>query len=215
MPGIVYLALHYQNENCHPDGRIPYGLDEDAEAWRLSMLAAAGRMAASARRHGAQTIHVALETEPDHSDVIANCPIFGVFRERQAWPRGSWGAAFIDGLQPQPGDLVVTHGRNSAFHSSRLPEHMERLRPDWVIVSGVSTAYVVETTVRHAADIGYNLVVAHDACSTFRRDFHEAALRAMSLLARVASVDDIDAALARPEGLASLPFELREIPADG
>ena len=215
MPGIVYLALHYQNENCHPDGRIPYGLGENAEVWRKSMLAAAGRMAASARRHGAQLIHVALETELDHSDVISNCPIFEVFRERKCWPRGSWGAEFIDGLKPQDGDLVISHGRNSAFHSSRLPEHMARLKPDWVIVSGVSTAYVVETTVRHAADIGYNLVVAHDACSTFRRDFHEASLRAMSLLARVASVDEIDAALGSTQGLASLAFELREITQHG
>lgn len=209
---IVYLALHYQNDNCHPDGRIPYGLGEDAALWRAQMLAAAGRLSEAVRRHGIPVIHVRLETEPDHADVIDNCPIFASFRERQAWPRGSWGAGFIDGLGPREGDIVVSHGRNSAFYGSRLEEYMARLRPDWLIVSGVSTAYVVETTVRHAADIGYRIVVAHDACSTFRRDFHEASLRAMSLLARVASVDEIAAALAGPQGLQSLPFEVREIP---
>ena len=92
---------------------------------------------------------------------------------------------------------------------------MAWLKADWLIVSGVSTAYVVETTVRDAADIGYNLVVAHDACSTFRRDFHDASLRAMSLLARVVSVDQIEAALASPDGLSGLPFELREITEPG
>ncbi|MEZ5658563.1 MAG: cysteine hydrolase [Burkholderiaceae bacterium] len=210
MSGIVYLALHYQNENCHADGRIPFGMDKHAHAWRASMLAAARRMAESARRHGIPIIHVQLETEPDHADVIANCPIFGSFRERGAWPRGSWGARFIDGLEPQAGELVVPHGRNSAFYGSRLPEYMAWLKPDWLIISGVSTAYVVETTVRHAADIGYRLVVPHDACSTFRRDFHQASLRAMSLLARIAAVDEIDAALDSEDGLASLPFELCE-----
>lgn len=210
---VVYLALHYQNENCHADGKIPYGLGEDAVQWRAEMLGNAQRLAGTMREHGAQIIHVRLETQPGHADVICNCPIFSVFKERGAWPVGSWGADFVDGLGAQPGDIDITHGRNSAFYGSRLEEYMAWLRPDWVVVSGVSTAYVVETTVRDAADIGYNLVVAHDACSTFRRDFHEASLRAMSLLARVVSVDQIAAALGAPDGLATLPFELREIPA--
>jgi len=214
MSRIVYLALHYQNENCHADGKIPYGLGEDALQWREQMLGSARQLAKAVHEHDdAQTIHVRLETQPDQVDVICNCPIFSVFKERGAWPVGSWGADFVDGLDAKPGDIDITHGRNSAFYGSRLAEYMAWLKPDWVIVSGVSTAYVVETTVRDAADIGYNLVVAHDACSTFRRDFHEASLRAMSLLARVVSVQQIADALKSPEGLASLPFELREIPA--
>lgn len=212
MAKIVYLALHYQNENCHPDGKIPYGVSPDMQAWREQMLAAAGRLAGAAREHDITIMHVRLQTQPGQVDVIDNCPIFGVFKQVNAWAIDSWGAQFIDGLGPQPGDYVVSHGRNSAFYGSRVEAHMANLKPDWLIVSGVSTAYVVETTVRDAADIGYNLVIAHDACSTFRKDFHEASLRAMSLLGRVARVDDIAAALKSEGGLASLPFELREIP---
>jgi len=208
---VAWLALHYQNENCHADGKIPYGLGEDALEWRAQMLAAAKRLGKGAREADVQVIHVRAVTEPGQWEVIDNCPIFGVFREQSAWPRGSWGADLIEGLGAEDGDIDVEHGRNSAFYGSRLEAHMQRLQPKWLIISGVSTAYVVETTVRDAADIGYNIVVAHDACSTFRRDFHEASLRAMSMLARVASADDIVTALKGP-GLESLPFELREIP---
>lgn len=94
----------------------------------------------------------------------------------------------------------MTHGRNNAFYGSRLDEYMARFRPRRLIVSGVSTAYVVETTVRHAADAGYEVIVASDACSTFRRELHEAALRAMSLLATIATVGEVAAALAGREG---------------
>ncbi len=212
MANIVYLALHYQNENCHPDGKIPYGVSPQMQQWREDMLAAARRMAAVAREHNITIIHVRLETQPDQVDVICNCPVFGVFKDVNAWPVGSWGADFIEGLGPREGDYLATHGRNSAFYGSRVEQYMARLQPDWLIVSGVSTAYVVETTVRDAADIGYKLVVAHDACSTFRRDFHDASLRAMSLLSRIASVDEIAAALSSDDGLESLPFEIREIP---
>jgi len=188
---IVYLALHYQNENCHPDGRIPYGLSADAAAWRAEMLAAAGRLARGLRSANVPVIHVQAVTQPGQTDVVGNCRIFKSFIDRQAWPIGSWGADFIDGLKPEPGDIVVTHGRNNAFYASRLDEYMARLKPRYLVVSGVSTAYVVETTVRHAADAGYEVVVASDACSTFRRELHDASLRAMSLLATIAETDTI------------------------
>jgi len=212
MSKIAYLALHYQNENCHPDGKIPYGVSPEMQQWRSDMLAAASELAQTVRRHDIPIVHVRLETQPGQVDVISNCPIFGVFKDRNAWPVGSWGADFIEGLGPELNDYVATHGRNSAFYGSRVEQYMASLKPEWLIISGVSTAYVVETTVRHAADLGYQLVIAHDACSTFRRDFHEASLRAMSLLGRVASVAEIAAALNSPEGLESLPFDIREIP---
>ena len=61
----------------------------------------------------------------------------------------------------------------------------------------MSTAYVVESTVRHAADIGYDTWVVSDACSTGTLEQHRAALRAMELLATVASKDEVLASFAR------------------
>jgi hypothetical protein len=33
----VLLALHYQNENCHPEGKIKVGIAEREQAWRAEM----------------------------------------------------------------------------------------------------------------------------------------------------------------------------------
>jgi len=209
----VWLALHYQNENCHADGNIPFGLKPEDVEWRAQMLGSAKRLSNGLRKHNVQVIHVQAVTEEGQWEVIDNCPIFGVWRDVKAWPRGSWGAEFVDGLGAQSGDIVIQHGRNSAFYGSRLEEHLNRFKPTWLIVSGVSTAYVVETTVRDAADIGYNLVVAGDACSTFRRDFHDASLRAMSLLSRVTTTDNIVETLDAGRPLQSIPLEICEIPA--
>lgn len=196
----VYLALHYQNENCHPDGRIKYGI-ADGDAGRDAMLAHAKRLLDGVRSAGLPVAHVRLAVRPDHADVRNNCAIFGSFPANDAWREGTWGVEFLEGFAPRPGEMVVDHGRNSGFFCTRLDEYLRTLGTRRIVVSGVSTAYVVETTVRHAADIGYEIVVAHDACSTFRRDFHEASCRAMGLLATVAGVDDVLAALARPDGL--------------
>jgi biuret amidohydrolase len=193
---VAYLALHYQNENCHPDGRVPYGMSAEMQAWRTEVLAAAGRLLAGMRGAGVPVIHVRLETLPGPVDVVANCRLFKTFVERDAWPAGSWGTRYLDGFEPAAAEPDVTHGRNNAFYASRLDEYLFRIRPRTLVISGVSTAYVVESTVRHAVDAGYDVVVAHDACSTFERERHDAALRAMSLLATIASTDDITAAAA-------------------
>ena len=66
----LVLALHYQNENCHPDGRIKVGIGAGEQAWRGATLAAARRLLDGARRHGVPIIHVRLAVRPDYRDVI-------------------------------------------------------------------------------------------------------------------------------------------------
>ena len=85
----------------------------------------------------------------------------------------------------------MTHTRNNAFFCCPLEACVNRYRPRRLVVAGVSTAYVVESTVRHAADMGYDVVVVHDACSTGTREAHEASLNAMKLLATIRSTDEI------------------------
>jgi nicotinamidase-related amidase len=45
--------------------------------------------------------------------------------------------------------------------------------------------------VRHASDLGYEVLVAADACSTATRERHENALAAMALIATIDQVDAI------------------------
>ncbi len=45
------LALHYQNENCHPDGKIKVGIVADAP-WRAQRMANASRLLAGMRAAG-------------------------------------------------------------------------------------------------------------------------------------------------------------------
>ena len=116
----LLLAIHYQNENCHPDGRIRIGVGAGEAAWRAEVLAAAGRLFAGARAHGVPIIHIRLAVRPDYQDVILNAPVFRQWVEQSAWQEGSWGVEFLDGLRPEAGELVVTHIRNNPFYGSPL-----------------------------------------------------------------------------------------------
>jgi nicotinamidase-related amidase len=186
----LVLALHYQNENCHPDGKIKIGVAAEAQAWRSEMLAAAHRLLDGARRYDVPIIHARLAVRPDYRDVICNGPLFRQWVELNAWQEGTWGVEFYEGLGPVRDELVVTHIRNNPFFGSPLETLVAMHRPRRLVCAGVSTAYAVESTVRHASDLGYEVVVAADACSTATRERHESALAAMAL---IATIDEVDA----------------------
>ena len=140
----MLLALHYQNENCHPDGKIKIGIREDAE-WRYDTLDTAKRLFAGFRARKLPIAHVRLAVRPDHRDVIQNNYIFRQWVEYGAWAEGSWGVEFYAGLEPLPEEYIVTHTRNNAFYNSQLEEIVNRVGPRKLAVAGVSTAYVVES----------------------------------------------------------------------
>jgi nicotinamidase-related amidase len=190
----VLVALHYQNENCHPEGKIRIGLAADAEDWRRDVMAAAGRLLAGARSCGVPLVHVRYAMHPGHANLVPNAPIFRQIIDQDAWVEGTWGTEFITGLEPRDDEIVVGHARMNGFFGSQLAEVLARWRPRHLVLAGVSTAYVVEATARHAVDAGFEVSIAHDACATGSRQAHEASLAALELLCEIQAVDEIVAA---------------------
>jgi biuret amidohydrolase len=193
---VLLLALHYQNEVVHPQGKIRVGIAE-ASPERVAVIAAARRLLDGARGAGVPVISVRIAFRPGHAELARNAEIWRRVAALEALTEGSWGAEFFEGLGPLPGELVVTHQRNDAFHGSPLADIVALFRPERLVIAGVSTTYVVESTVRRASDMGYVVTVAADACSSGSPAMHRASLEAMALLAEIKTVDDILAAFAR------------------
>lgn len=184
------LALHYQNENCHPDGKIKVGIAQHA-GWREERLGNARRLFDGARAAGVPLVHVRLAVPPDYRGVAVNTGLIRQWVELGAWKEGSWGVEFLEDLKPVDGEHVITHSRNSGFHQCNLLEILLWLGARHLICCGVSTAYAVEGTVRQATDFGFEVTVAADACSTATQEQHEASLQAMRLIARIETVGNI------------------------
>ena len=184
------LALHYQNDVVHPDGRIRLGFAE-GDAGREAVLGAAERLLAGARAHGVPVVHVRIAFRPDHADVLRNGPIWDNVARLGAVAEGSWGAAFHDRLQPRTDEIVVRHSRINAFFGAPLEETLRQFDTADLVIAGVATNSVVEHTARHAADMGFRVTVAADACAASRPELHRAALDNIALLGTVAVVDDI------------------------
>lgn len=107
------------------------------------------------------------------------------------WSREGWGAEFHEALGPSGDEFVVKHSRVNAFYGSQLEELLCVLKAERLVMAGVATNSVVETSARHAADMGYEVIVASDACSCARLDLHEASLESMSYVAEVRTVEQV------------------------
>lgn len=197
----VLVAMHYQNEVLHAAGKIKVGVADDA-ANRGAVVSTASRLLAFARQNGIPVVSVRIAFRPDHADVIQNCSIFRNVVAGHAMVDGSWGAEFYEGLAPLPGEFVVRHSRVNAFYGSQLEEVLRVLKAERLIIAGVATNSVVLTSVACAADMGYEVIVVSDACSSGRPDLHEASLENMKLTADVMELDVLVGRLAseRDEG---------------
>jgi nicotinamidase-related amidase len=67
-------------------------------------------------------------------------------------------------VAPEPGDIVVSKRRVSAFAGSDLEMVLRAQGIEHLVLAGVATSGVVLSTLRQAADLDYQLTVLSDAC---------------------------------------------------
>ena len=153
-------------------------------------------VAAAARAAGVPVIHVHYIVEAGAPGLKQNAPLFQGVKEANALVRGTWGAAPVDGLEPQEGDHVVEKMRMNGFYETRLNILLNGLGADQLIITGAWTNMSIEHTARHGADAGYEVVVASDGTSTTGDEWQNAALNyAMTNVAKVATCAEIKSAL--------------------
>jgi nicotinamidase-related amidase len=75
-------------------------------------------------------------------------------------------------LAPQPGDIVVTKRRVSAFAGSDLDVVLRSLGVHTLVLAGIATSGVVLSTVRQAADLDFGLTVLRDGCLDADEEVH-------------------------------------------
>ena len=168
-----------------------------AHAKSQNVVANVASLAQAARRAGMAVIHVHYVVEEGAPGLKLNAPLFQSVAEAKALVRGTWGAAPVEGLEPQAGDLVVEKMRMNAFHDTRLDTLLKGLGAETVIIAGAWTNFSVEHTARHAADAGYRAVVLTDGTSTVDDEWQKAGVEyALQNIAERVSCADVVQALA-------------------
>ena len=77
------------------------------------------------------------------------------------------GNRFRPGFEPQDGEPLVSKSVNSAFIGTDLDLRLRRLGARHVVAFGISTDMCVSTTIRTGSNMGWNMILADDACDCF------------------------------------------------
>ena len=137
-----------------------------AHATSQNVVSNVAGLAAACRKAGVPVIHIWYIVEQGAPGLKQNAPLFQGVKDANALVRGTWGAAPVDGLEPQDGDHVVEKMRMNGFYETRLDILLRGLGVETLVITGAWTNMSIEHTARHAADAGYRAVVASDGTST-------------------------------------------------
>ena len=75
-------------------------------------------------------------------------------------------------LNRQPGDHLVTKRTWGAFTNTDLEKYLKERGVTQVVITGVATTAGVESTARHAHELGFNVALAVDAMTDMNADAH-------------------------------------------
>ena len=190
------LVVDLQNDTVGEQGAFAAD-GAAAHASRHGVLEKAKRLVGAARAAGMPVIFVWHVDEPGHRDSTRNAKLFRDIVASDGLVRGTWGAAPVDGLEPEEGDAVVEKQRMSAFNSTTLDTKLRGLGAGTIVVCGAWTNFAIEHTCRDGADYGCEVVLAADATATISDDWQQAAVSyALTRIADVRTVDDLVAELA-------------------
>jgi nicotinamidase-related amidase len=121
-----------------------------------------------ARQNGIPVFHVPIMFSPDYSE-MGNAPygIFKAVKEVGAFQKGTWGAEVADVLDAHDSDIVVK-GKSStcAFATTDLNSQLKARGIRTVVLGGLLTNICIESTMRTAYDLGYEVYTLTDCTAT-------------------------------------------------
>lgn len=126
----------------------------------------------AARAAGARIGYVKVGFRPGYPEVSANNQSFSTVRSSGRFEGDAPGAEIHPQVAPREGDFVVTKHRYGAFHGTDLDMILRANGIDTLVLAGISTSGVVLSTVRHAADADYRIVVVADCCADPDAEVH-------------------------------------------
>jgi nicotinamidase-related amidase len=171
------IVVDMQNDFCHPDGWLAsIGVDVAPARRPIEPLR---RAVPRLRDAGAAIVWLNWGNRPDR----ANLPpgVLHVYNPdgssngigapvrpggSPTLQAGSWSAAIVDELKPEPDDVRVDKYRMSGFFDTPLDSVLRNLAVTTLLFAGVNSDQCVLATLTDAACIGYDVVLLDDCAAT-------------------------------------------------
>ena len=170
------VLIEYQNEFT-TDGGVLHGAVAEVMD-KTNMLDNTRQLVEAARAAGATIMHAPITFAAGYNE-LSKHP-YGILKgvvDGSAFVKGSWGAAIIDELAPQEGDIVVEGKRGlDTFASTNLDFILRSKGITTIILGGFLTNCCVESTMRSGYENGYQVITLTDCTAATSVPEHENAI---------------------------------------
>ena len=186
-------------------------LHEDGAAWEMTkstvkkndVVAQLVRLTDGARTAGVPVVFGPMAyTAEDYADdrLQRRSGINRLMFENKMFLAGSFGSDFHADIQPQPIDIILAPHKGTDVMQTDLREHLDRMGTTHLVLAGMTANLCVESTGRHATELGYDVTFLSDAIGAESLPAYEASIHVNYPLIgnAVMEVDDFLGAIAAP-----------------
>jgi nicotinamidase-related amidase len=163
-----------------------------AQVRERAVLTTAKRVLEAARTSDVPVYHVRLAFDPTYRLRTNRLPRFDGYPANDKMRAGSPEAEFVPELAPLDAEPVVDKGCVNAFIGTPLREVLAAEGVTHVVLGGIATHLVVESTARHASDSGLQVSIVEDMCAAPDPAIHEFVIsKTLPLFGTVTTADDV------------------------
>src|SRR5262245_11007271 len=171
------VLIEYQNDFTTEGGVLHGAVSEVMD--KTGMLANTREVADAARAAGATIMHAPITFAKGYNEISAHP--YGILQgvvDGNAFVKGEWGAAIVEELAPQDGDIVIEGKRGlDTFASTNLDFILRSKGITTIALGGFLTNCCVESTMRTGYENGYQVVTLSDCVAATSTEEHENALK--------------------------------------
>jgi nicotinamidase-related amidase len=184
------LMLHWQNSVCDPKG--VWGKNLCRQIDKNGAIANAQKVLAMARSRGLLTIFVNIGWRAGFPELPENqyYPLLQGAKDENKGIIGTWEVDVIDALKPQSNEPIVVNYGSDSFEGTDLERILRANNIGHLFVSGQCIEHVVATTIKRAANMGYNAILIKDATSGFTDSNYNAMLDILPLYSKVITANE-------------------------
>jgi len=161
------VVIDMANDFVYPGGVIADAGGAGYQQRAQQIIAPLARLLGAARQAGVAVVYATDAHTPADSEL-------------RKWPphamAGTWNAAIVAGLAPQPGDVVLGKQTYSPFFNPEFERTLKERGITRLYVTGLHTDCCARHTSGDAFQRGYDLVWVGDALQAFTEEAHRAGL---------------------------------------
>ena len=171
------VLIEYQNDFTSDGGVLHSAVAECMD--KTGMLDKTREVVAKARAAGATVMHAPITFAKGYNELSSHP--YGILKgvvDGNAFVKDSWGAAIVDALAPQDGDIVIEGKRGlDTFASTNLDFILRSKGIKTIVLGGFLTNCCVESTMRSGYENGYEVITLSDCVAATSAEEHDNALK--------------------------------------